>query len=129
MTTDIDISMDESGTDEERQKIAFKNALDALSANTNLRRINLSGNSGCFSDLDSVKALSSCLITNTGLFHVEVSSCHLTPLGIHYLAENCVPCCGRNLKLLVLFDDEINDNSFTKNENWTTVLASLERCL
>ena len=118
-----------SGTDEESHKNAFKNALDALSANTSLRRINLSGNSDCFSDLDSVKALSSCLITNTGLFHAEVSSCHLTPLGIHYLAQNCVPRCGRNLKSLVLFDDEINDNSITKNDNWTTVLSSLERGL
>lgn len=129
VTTDVDLGVEERETENARQKIAFQNALDALSTNTTLRRINLSGNSGYFLDLDNVKSLSSCLATNTRLSHVDISSCHLSPLGIQYLAENCVPNCGRNLKSLILFDDESNKNSITKNENWTTVHASLERGL
>jgi hypothetical protein len=129
VTTIVDGNKEKNETGEERQKIALKNSLDALSANKTLRRINLSGNIGCFSDLDSVESLSLCLASNTGLVYVDVSSCHLTPLGIHYVAKNCIPNCGTKLKSLVLFDAEGNNISITNDEKWTTIIDSLERGL
>jgi len=114
---------------EERYRHAFKDAFDALSLNTTLQRIDLSGNTGCFSELDSVEALTSCLVTNTGLSYVDISACDLAPVGFEHLAENCVPRCGRKLKSLVLFDGESNNSLVTKYENWSTISSLLEKAL
>lgn len=115
--------------EEERYKNAFKNALLALSANTTLRRIDLSSNIGCFSDMNCLKALASCLATNSGLSYVDISACHLAPIGIQYLAQNCIPYCSEKLKSFILFDGESIDSSIIKNENWNSTFLSLERAL
>ena len=114
---------------EERHKAAFGKALDALSGNDRLQIINLSGNSGCFADLENVTALSSCLAANTVLCHVDVSSCHINPTGISYMAQKCIPRCSKKLKSLVLFDNEISKNSITKSDDWADVFQSLEKGL
>jgi len=86
-----------------QQHAAFGRALGALSTNTSLRRIDLSGNFGCFADPSSLKALAACLAANTGLEHANVSGCGMTPKNIVYLAKECLPVCGTSLKSLVLF--------------------------
>mmetsp|Transcript_25768 Transcript_25768/g.60409 ORF Transcript_25768/g.60409 Transcript_25768/m.60409 type:complete len:546 (-) Transcript_25768:455-2092(-) len=108
---------------------AFEDALNALSTNTTLRRIDLSGNSRCFSDMSCVEALTLCLATNPVLSHIDISGCDLCPIGFQYLSQNCVSRCGRNLKSLVLFDGESNNTLVTKNENWRTIFSMLERGL
>lgn len=114
---------------EERHKTAFGKALDALSKNDRLQRINLSGNSGCFADLENIRALSSCLASNTSLCYVDVSSCHINPTGISYMAQKCIPRCSKKLKSLVLFDNETSNNSITKFDDWADIFQSLERGL
>jgi len=103
-------SLEERVSEKESHQIAFTNALNALSTNTTLRRIDLSGNSSCLADLTSVKAFSSCLLVNAALIHVDVSSCHLTSIGIEYLAQHCIPRCSPKLKSLILFGDESSKN-------------------
>lgn len=124
---DIESSLEDNET-EEKLKVAFMNALNALSFNTTLRSINLSGNDGCFSELHSVQALSSCLASNRALHQVDISSCHLTPDGLTHLAQNCVPRCSGNLKSLLLFGDEMITNSNSMND-WTPAFLSLEKGL
>ena len=123
------VVIEENEMNQERLKIAFQNAFNALSKNTTLRKIDLSGNSSCFFDLDNVKVLSSCLVTNKGLLHVDISSCYFSCLGLSYLAKHCIPFCGVNLKSLILFDDKIDDRHITQNENWDEAFLLLERGL
>ncbi len=119
----------EDNETEAKLKFAFMNALNALSSNTTLRSINLSGNDGCFSELHSVEALSSCLASNSTLQHVDISSCHLNPHGLTHLAQKCIPRCSENLKSLLLFGDEIINTSTGFSEKWTSAFLSLERGL
>lgn len=128
VATDMGIST-ELREAEGRHKIALKNALDALSRNERLQRIDLSGNSGCFMDMENVKALTSCLVTNTALCHVDVSACHLNPEGICHLAQTCIPRCSKTLKSLVLFASETSDNNRTKIDDWSGAVLSLKRGL
>lgn len=114
---------------EAKLKFAFTNALHALSSNTTLRRINLSGNDGCFSELHSVEALSSCLASNNTLQHVDISLCYLNPSGLSHLAEKCIPRCSENLKSLVLFGDEMINRSAGFSANWKDAFLSLEKGL
>ena len=123
---DVDNNVEGISVAEAKYRNAFKHAFYALSTNTTLRRIDLSGNSGCFSDMACIEALTSCLVTNTGLSHIDISGCNIAPVGFRYLARNCVPRCDRNLKSLVLFDGESNKNLVTKNENWCTIFSLLE---
>jgi hypothetical protein len=105
---------EEDQTLRRQQAIAFANALDALSTNTTLQGINLSGNTGCFVDMRNVKALSSCLISNANLCSVDVSCCDIdttTNGGIQYLAKHCIPHCSDKLKSLILFNDDGNKNN------------------
>lgn len=126
VTNDMENGLEENET-EEKLKVAFMNALNALSSNTTLRSINLSGNDGCFSELHSVQALSSCLASNRTLHQVDISSCHLTPGGLTHLAQNCVPRCSGNLKSLLLFGHEMIMNS--TNDDWAPAFLSLEKGL
>merc|ERR1712032_631121 len=82
-----------------------------LSTNTTLQSIDVSGNSGCFANEDNVKALSSCLVSNTTLRRVDVSSCHLGTDGIQYLAQHCLPFCGDRLKSLILFREGCEEDT------------------
>ena len=124
VTNAFENSMYEGELEKQRHQIAFARALNALSTNTTLRMIDFSGNSHCLSDLTSLEALSSCLVTNTGLLHVNASSCDLTPFAIEYLAKNCIPHCSRRLKSLVLFDDETSEID-VENKGWTTAQSAL----
>jgi len=93
--------------EEQRRKnaIGFNNALHALSSNTILQTIDLSGNIGCFADICNVKALSACLVSNTTLCRVDISCCCLDTVGINYLAQHCLPRCSDRLKSLTIFSD------------------------
>lgn len=97
----------QSATSEEQRiqkhQAAFGRALVALSANTSLRQVDLSGNYGCFSEIQSVEVLTSCLTNNSCLECIDVSGCGLTSGSISYLARECIPKCGASLKSLVLF--------------------------
>jgi len=86
----------------EQHRNAFGNALGALSANKTLRRIDLSNNHGCLSELSSVKAVASCLLTNTSLEHANVSDCGMTRESIVYMGSECLPFCGASLEALIL---------------------------
>ena len=103
-----------------QQAMAFANALDALSTNTTLQIINLSGNIGCFADIRNVKTLSSCLISNTNLCSVDISCCDIdttTNGGIQYLAKHCIPHCSDRLKSLILFNDDDGNNNNNNDDN------------
>jgi len=128
VASDSGISMEQREM-EERHKIAFENALNALSRNESLQRIDLSGNSGCFMDMENVKALTSCLATNSALCHVDVSSCHLNPAGICHLAQKCIPRCSKKLKSLILFDSETRDSNSMKTNEWSDAFLALKRGL
>lgn len=104
----------------EQHRNAFGNVLKALSANNTLRRIDLSRNPGCLSELSSVKALTSCLLTNTSLEHANVSDCGMTHESIAYLGNECLPFCGKSLKALTLFG---------RNDSATASLNALEKGL
>jgi hypothetical protein len=117
---------EEDQTLRRQHAIAFANALDALSTNTALQIINLSGNIGCFADISNVKALSSCLISNTTLCSVDVSCCDIdttTDGGIQFLAKNCIPHCSDRLKSLILFNDDGN-NYVNLEKSTVEVLAT-----
>jgi len=90
---------------EESFRSSLRAALGALSSNTVLSSIDLSGNRGLFSDLPTTTAVSDCLAANRGLRHADLSSCGTTTEGIASLARDCLPRCGSNLKSLVLFAD------------------------
>lgn len=101
-------SKDEAELRQIQQHKAFGKALDALSTNTTLKRIDLSGNPGCLSDPSSTKALASCIVNNTCLEHADVSGCGMPSQSISYLAKECIPFCGTSLKSLVLFGSDKN---------------------
>jgi hypothetical protein len=113
---------EEREAEEAKHRGAFGNALQCLALNRSLRRIDMSGNSYCFADLNNVKALSSCLVANTGLSRVDISLCHLSPIGIQYLAQECIPYCSGMLKSLILFDDE---DCILEKEEWASIESSL----
>ena len=111
---------EENQTLRRQQAMAFANALDALSTNTTLQIINLSGNIGCFADIRNVKTLSSCLISNTNLCSVDISCCDIdttTNGGIQYLAKHCIPHCSDRLKSLILFNDDDGSNNNNNDDN------------
>jgi hypothetical protein len=114
----------------QQHKAAFGKALDALSTNTSLKRIDLAGNPGCFSDSSSAKALASCLVANTCLEHADVSRCGMTPEIISYLAKECIPFCGTSLKNLVLFgsDSDVPFSPLQSCTNSTTATTTESRC-
>jgi len=114
------VEEEENQTLRRQQAMAFANALDALSTNTTLQIINLSGNIGCFADIRNVKILSSCLISNTNLCSVDVSCCDIdttTNGGIQYLAKHCIPHCSDRLKSLILFNDDDGSNNNNNDDN------------
>jgi hypothetical protein len=86
----------------EQHRNAFGNALGALSTNNTLRKIDLSRNHGCLSELSGVKAVASCLLSNTSLEHANFSDCGMTHESIVYMGSECLPFCGTSLKALVL---------------------------
>lgn len=90
--------------EQEQHKAAFGRSLEALSTNTNLKIINLSGNFGCLNDDASVGALGKCLRSNRSLECVDVSGCGMTPESMAYLGREYLPGFGASLKTLVLFN-------------------------
>jgi len=90
--------------EQEQHKAAFGRSLEALSTNTNLKKIDLSGNFGCLQDDASVGALGKCLRSNRSLEYVDVSGCGMTPEGMACLGREYIPVFGASLKALVLFN-------------------------
>jgi len=114
----------------QQHKAAFGKALDALSTNTILKRIDLSGNPGCLLDPSITKALASCIVNNTCLEHADVSSCGMTPESVSYLAKECIPFCGTSLKSLVLFGSDSNflASPLQNCPNSTAISTTESRC-
>eukprot|EP00537_Pseudo-nitzschia_pungens_P012957 CAMPEP_0172393832 /NCGR_PEP_ID=MMETSP1061-20121228/12275_1 /TAXON_ID=37318 /ORGANISM="Pseudo-nitzschia pungens, Strain cf. pungens" /LENGTH=534 /DNA_ID=CAMNT_0013125041 /DNA_START=135 /DNA_END=1742 /DNA_ORIENTATION=- len=121
----LEASAEEMEFEKQKHQTAFANALNALSTNTTLRRIDLSGNGPCLEDQKNVEALTSCLVANQGLLHADVSSCQLTPCGIQYLGQYCIPHCTGRLKSLILLDKGTNSNCADESGKWDTALSFL----
>jgi len=89
--------------EQELHKTAFGRSLEALSTNTSLKKIELSGNFGCLHDDASIDALGECLRSNQSLEYVDVSGCGMTTEGMAHLGREYLPGFGASLKALVLF--------------------------
>lgn len=108
---------------------SLRAALRALSSNTRLSSIDLSGNPGLFSDLPTAGAVADCLAANRGLRHADLSSCGMTAGGIARLAGDCLPRCGSNLRSLVLFAGGGDDERERHHPGGTVVARALREGL
>jgi len=89
--------------EQEQYKTAFGRSLKALSTNTSLRKIDLSGNFGCLQDDSSVKALGISLRSNERLEYINISGCGVTSRNMASLGREHFPWFRTSLKAFVLF--------------------------
>lgn len=87
----------------QQHRVAFGNALDALSTNQTLKKIDLSANPGCLEDSSSANALATCLAVNACLKHADISGCGMTEQGASTLIETGL---SKNVTLESLGDVE-----------------------
>jgi len=104
-TNDSNLSLKKkmAAEEQEQYKAASGRSLVALSTNTSLRKIDLSGNLGCLQDDSSIRALGFCLQSNESLEYINVSGCGITPGNMAYLGREHFPWFGPSLKELILF--------------------------
>jgi hypothetical protein len=111
--------------EQEQFKIAFGRSLEALSTNTSLRKIDLSGNLGCLQDNSSVRALGFCLRSNENLEFINVSDCGMTPGNMAYLGREHIPWFRTSLKAFVLFG--CSERTTTAPATVTTIQESQQQ--
>merc|ERR1711935_125485 len=97
------LNIDPVEKEQEQYKTAFGRSLKALSTNTSLRKIDLSGNFGCLQDDSSVKALGISLRSNERLEYINISGCGVTSRNMASLGREHFPWFRTSLKAFVLF--------------------------